>query len=184
LKEVHVLHNGSEPSVTEISAFIQTWLYFGLLSTTIGPIYRTVDFHVQDHNGQQILSTARFQDLIGPWSQALVAAEDFSGKVANAYRNIEDVRRLAYRIVLARPEILRPEILLSLALLGEALSQALMDVRIIAGVERNMTDTIRGSAPWRHRNDKDSWDPARPLFQFIDARGWFPSDLARMESTI
>ncbi|KAK3045573.1 hypothetical protein LTR09_012857 [Extremus antarcticus] len=70
-----VMTQNGEPATKEAAAeFLQTWLYFGLLSETLGSLWQPdmqLQFFVEDADGNKWLSTQVFEDIVVRWADKM-----------------------------------------------------------------------------------------------------------------
>ena len=79
-----LLHDGAEPCRSEKAAFIQTWIYFGLLNEAVGPRYKTACFIEDGLCGKKFLTAVHLERIIQKWTLYLVPEAsvcDISGLV-------------------------------------------------------------------------------------------------------
>lgn len=71
--EIEFLHHDEIPTKHEVGAFLQTWLYFGLISTTLGvsSVQTQSKFVRFDHKGQAWLTSCTLEQMVIEWSGGL-----------------------------------------------------------------------------------------------------------------
>jgi len=63
----HYLYQGRKPSDEELHAFIQNYLYFGLLHETFGSFSDCADFIHYTDDGRAVVTTAPLNDHLTRW---------------------------------------------------------------------------------------------------------------------
>ncbi|KAL9119268.1 MAG: hypothetical protein Q9187_004179 [Circinaria calcarea] len=181
------LYNGREPLSIEKAAFIQTWLYFGLLQEALGPVFDIACFVTEDGLGSKFLTTFQLERLVKDWTLYLVAdksrvewrlptsrsaIEIVKERCTHIYQCILEVRDLALRIGIYDTDPVDSRIFLAIAALGEYLHQAIKDVYIHLGIETPVDQR------WRIPKVVDL---GQPVLESLRRNGWCPSDVARID---
>lgn len=178
------------PSASEIEALLQQWLYFGLLHHTIGSSYRSVTWFRIGEGGHKRLDSSGLQELVASWSSDIVLVDDVTdlnplrSRLQTAHRAILDVRATTQHIGLYHPELLSPQLVLAIAILGETLHQVIKDVGTIDAVSEVMKGVNTHFPPWRLATRTGRFDAGKPLIDFMEESSWCPADLARIRKTV
>ncbi|MCJ1355049.1 MAG: hypothetical protein MMC33_005040 [Icmadophila ericetorum] len=176
--KVLFLHRGIKSPVGVTAAFIQTWLYFGLLFEAVGPLLSAPDFIVIDSSGEKYLVSTHLERIVKQWSTQLISRESlsdvdyFTHHHDHVYKCIIEARGTALRIVMQDADLVDPRIMLAIAALSEYLLQAIKDVCIHLGIEPPVGQT------WR----LDQVDLGQPILELMRQNRWCPFDIARIDA--
>lgn len=188
---LQILRFESEPPNSEIAAFLQTWLYFGLLHETVGPRYREVSFSRME-NGVKYLTTANLEHVVEAWSSDLTSQDSLSDvdnlvqRLRSGRKNIQIVQETTYQIGRTEPDMLHSAFVLTLAALTETLVCVLCDVCKIDSVRAAIGRNTILRLSWRNSADagRRPYDPRAPLVEFLRKNRWCPSDVKRIDATV
>jgi hypothetical protein len=118
-----------EKSPDETVAFLQTWLYFGVLSEIIGPSNRVkmCDFSKEGGDGRKYVTTIQLLRYLEQWvvfveSRSEKDLGEYFWKVGECLRNLCGMCDILYRSVTCP---LPAEVLLSVMVLGSTIDHAL-----------------------------------------------------------
>lgn len=177
--------HGRRVSGREFAAFLQTWLFFGLLSAFTGWDGGIGEFEGTDEGGEpgRWLRTARSNHIVGEWTRRVVGQE-----WAGDLRGLAPWRdRLARYLLIARDVALRakkdPEgapgggvglTCVAVAALAELLDQAVRDVFAWKGLGAH----AQVDQQWRRVGEYDCGDVLVP---FMRRAGWCESEIARLD---
>lgn len=162
-----------------IQAFLQTWLFFGLLHEAIGPVFEMKDFATRNLSGEAVLSTSQLEQLVKNWSSQLVSEESvvdlekFEERCSHLYRCLVEARGIAWRVQSRDSGQIDPRIMLAIAALAEYLHQAMNDAR-----NRLDIDTFIDQ-PWRIGGLVDL---GQPIIHLMRQNGWCPNDIVRLDA--
>ena len=183
--------DGEPSGLTDIAAFLQTWLYFGLLHEAVGIDYQNFNFlDLSNMSKGRRLTSENLEQLIGPWSEDLCShesldnLEDLEMKWCHVEQSIREVRRIVSHISPRNPEFLAPTTTLAIAVLAEYLWQALQDIRLVEPFRTHMIDRSLPFQPWRLAVKTGKFDPGKPILEAMREIGWCQSDLARLNGTV
>lgn len=116
-------------SLSQTIAFVQTWLYFGLLAAFLDVPIRTKEFTKVDHSGRYLLSTTSLPNLLNTWVARMRTVS--GGRVKSLYQEkavlLNFSSRLSRIINIDHPHFYHglPRLLgLSIAVLGETIECA------------------------------------------------------------
>lgn len=161
-------------TLAETTSFLQTWLYFGLLSETLGVKVTTSDF-VRESSTGAFITTRALPKYLDEWrdrdgklsanakSRRQIGIDicfDEVNKILSAYRSQASVRPLS------------PEVSLSIIILGETLSRAKLRI-----LDTSEADTISG---WDHAGKMD-WGTSELLKYRMIGAGWCPSTIFMLQ---
>jgi hypothetical protein len=74
-----IMRNGERPSAVDTASFMQTWLYFGLLSETLGPMWTSgmqQSFLEAGPKGETWLNTQCLQSIVADWAGYVAEVPD------------------------------------------------------------------------------------------------------------
>ncbi|KAL8818573.1 MAG: hypothetical protein Q9223_002816 [Gallowayella weberi] len=123
-----------QASCAELESFVQTWIFFGLLTEVLGDLfvpsqYVTATAAVNlDENHKQVLNTSELVPTIKKWMQQVQKSADTKEEQRNQYEHIAACLRLAFTTLNAVRTSIRsdfnPWIRSSIASVGELLTRA------------------------------------------------------------
>lgn len=171
--DCHIHHCECERShsVEENAAFLQTWLFFGLLKVFLGRKFQTSDFIRLNYASQKVLTTSKLPSLVDEW------AVDFKRLPEQNRHGIEYhldyVLSNAHEIYvyICQSSTINPQVLLSIGLLGETL---------VGAVNANTNVTVLEYDIWKHNTRLDINVVTNDLTSRMLSHGWCPADLQRL----
>jgi len=119
--------NGEAASPDQLASFLQTWLYFGLLSETLGGWSSDVQkkFTAEGQSGQKRLSTECLEQIVVDWSGLLTrpdtTQEDLEKALDRFRECLETIRVIIFRIHRGRNEHKDSEVYQLLVLMSLAM---------------------------------------------------------------
>lgn len=173
------LRNGTRPSVPEIGAFLQTWLYFGLIYTFTFELPDLELYQTRDESGVAYLTTRDLSRLVGNYSVRMIeedwesspgVLQKWSDKVYECFLKAREIV-MGTKVSTKHPDI--DLICMSVAVLGEYLLNALKGVFI----RKDLTEESPISQSWRILDEIDCGDPILMKIK----KTWCPSDIARLD---
>ena len=179
--EFHFSCHGRHITPDELGAFLQIWLFFGLVFAFTGENVDVEACKRPDRDRPAFMSTSKLNDIIGDWTQS-VARQKWSSQL----KHLEKWRdNLTSYLLVARDVTLRakhqshsPEvdlICMSLAALAEYLHQAIKHVFFW----RELNAHTPVDQHWRLQKHVDCGEALYPLMR---RGGWCPSRIARLDS--
>ena len=174
------LLRGEKRPMSETAAFLQSWLYFGVLQSLLGDLYSIGQFVHEQASGEQRVSTENLEDILGKWTtrlSLLSKTAKFEQQLGELYSLLVEHRTMCLRMHTAGLDLGDSLVVLSVAVLGERLQAALIDVHSYCGLETPV------SQAWRLRR-ADLPDMGSTLLDLMRARGWCPYDLLRLNAQI
>ena len=109
----------------QVSAFLQSWLFFGLVTEVLQREISTEDFVCTNDKGKKILTTARLPELTLEWIQYVRRlSDDKQGALKTTQSYLAEARSVLLYIPVYSPELLDHEVSISLAAVGEYLTAA------------------------------------------------------------
>ncbi|KAI4265388.1 MAG: hypothetical protein L6R35_007123, partial [Caloplaca aegaea] len=178
-EKIHLWRNGEKRPVSETAAFVQSWLYFALLRDVTGVTF-SVDYVSRDgggDDGNQVISTAGLEELLGAWSARLAGNADITEtkeKLSKLYKLLIEHRSIGLRIHICGIDLGNDTIMLAIAMLSERLMAAVIDLYAHLGLETPVEQT------WRVRHEGVD-DIGQPILKLMRARGWCPYDVRRLD---
>lgn len=180
---VEVSKSGEQTPIEDAQAFLQTWLYFGLLHEVLGSSVRLEDFVRTCPNGEKVLSTIKLGPLVEEWSVQLISPESvadidaLNARLTSVYACLLRARYVAVRIkgmylCDCETKLFQPLVFLAIALLAEYLQSAMKDIHIRLRIETFVTQT------WR----PELVDIGAPVLDIMRQNRWCPADIARIGS--
>ncbi|KAK6850861.1 hypothetical protein PG990_008232 [Apiospora arundinis] len=160
---------------------LQPWLYFGLLSVVTDEPFTIQDFTRLDDDGNALLTSDCLESLVTRWSNK-IASQPWSkdeGQFREWYKRLEMYLLRAREIVLwtkhgdASPYKRFDTVVMSIAVLGEYLSEALYDLFR----EREWETPVIQS--WR---SSEVLDCGKPLRKIMRHNGWCPYKIVGLDS--
>ncbi|CAO1599190.1 hypothetical protein XANCAGTX0491_002930 [Xanthoria calcicola] len=168
-----LLRNGEKRSIAENAAFVQSWLYFGLLREVLGDLLDVEQFRRKQADGTMAVSTERLEPLLGRWSlDCGYGKEELDG----LYKLLIEHRTIGLLMSMTM-DLGDSSIMLSIAALNERLLAAVMDLHVHLGLETPVNQA------WRLRQT-DLPDIGQPILDLMQTRGWCPYDLRRLDTEI
>ncbi|KIX01547.1 uncharacterized protein Z518_09273 [Rhinocladiella mackenziei CBS 650.93] len=156
----------SERSPAETAAFLQTWLYFGLLSRVLRIPISMEDFVNRDHRSPTVTTRTSLPLYLERWSKRAKPK-----LVDQMEADIEEARSYVHCMLKAGESCPLPqEVVLSIMILGPTLSSAI-DLKIERFPPKNHT-TI------------DDWGISPLVKDRLLRQGWCINDIQRLCSTI
>ncbi|KAJ9615318.1 hypothetical protein H2200_001393 [Cladophialophora chaetospira] len=180
LGKTSVRREGTTASMTELGAFLQTWLIFGLIWKVTGE-HPDMDAFQRLESGSKFLSTASLIDLIPSWTKGVVEQgwSENAVDLAEWSNSIHTCLNLSYDLVITLK--LTPAyadldlVLLSLAAIIECFQQARLDVVL-------WKRAPIGPSTLRIRSRKSQMDCGDLLLRSMRENGWCPSKLAQLDA--
>ena len=172
-----LLHGKRRP-IEETAGLLQSWLFFGLLQTILGDLYDAKDFVCEREEGIEVISTERLESLLQQWTiRNTLEPEPTTVKqhLDKYYKLVVAHRTISVRMHLCGLDLGDSSIMLSIALLGERLQAALIDIYSHCKLETPVNQV------WRLFG-ADHPDIGKPLLDLMQARGWCLYDLNRLET--
>ncbi|KAK6855473.1 hypothetical protein PG995_009005 [Apiospora arundinis] len=160
---------------------LQPWLYFGLLSVVTDEPFTIQDFTRLDDDGNSLLTSDCLESLVTRWSNK-IASQPWSKderQFREWYKRLEMYLLRAREIVLwtkhgdASPYKRFDTVVMSIAVLGEYLSEALYDLFR----EREWETPVIQS--WR---SSEVLDCGKPLRKIMRHNGWCPYKIVGLDS--
>jgi hypothetical protein len=161
-------------SIVNNTEFLQRWLFFGLLKTFLGPLYRQEDFIRVSNTSdkKKVLTTVHLRSLIEQW------VEDFN-KITDPVtetwtldyheRNLTEVREVYLHI--CESTTVDVHILLAIGLLGE---------QLVGAVRANTAITTTDFDTWKHPTNLESNSVTKYIASSMLEKGWCIADLCRL----
>ena len=163
----------SEHGEAETASFLQTWLYFGMLSNFFGSRFVLNDFTRLDGSRKLIMTTNLLQYVK---SLKSVQADWPEGNRQRWVKEVEECFRETKHMIEIfgqRPCPLPQEVLLSIMVLGSTLTYVYRWVAYTSNAERF---SIAESSPIT------SWGTSFLVVKRMFEAGWCPSEIARLHS--
>jgi hypothetical protein len=161
-------------TLAEATSFLQTWLYFGLLTETLGVKVATTDFVRKGSTGA-VITTHALPKYLNEWRErdGILSASAKSRRQIKIDICFDEVNKIlsAYRSqASARP--LSPEVSLSIIILGETLSRAKLRI-----LDTSEAGTISG----RNHAGEIDWGTSELLKDQMLRAGWCPSTIFMLQ---
>ncbi|CAF9932896.1 MAG: hypothetical protein HETSPECPRED_008475 [Heterodermia speciosa] len=172
-----LLHGERRP-IEETAGLLQSWLFFGLLQSTLGDLYDANDFVSEREEGIKVLSTERLESRLHQWTIRNALEPDLTAlrqQLDKHYKIMVAHRTISVRMHLCGLDLGNASIMLSIALLGERLQAALMDIYSHCKLETPVSQV------WRLFG-ADHPDIGKPVLDLMQARGWCLYDLNRLKT--
>ena len=161
-------------SKKEAAAFLQAWLYFGLLQETLQVPFQMADFVRENESGQQLVTTAKLRGYLHIWKAGHESSKEDPAQLEARRVRVAECLENSYGVwynfgegVLA--EIVGNEVELSIQLLASALEHAFLSVSKRALGQPWAAWIEDADTPWRRA----------PRSKFLRSRllshGWCPS---------
>ena len=175
-----VRFRGQRRPIHETAAFLQSWLYFGLLAEFLEDHFDLESFIHEGTDGKRTINTARLENILGKWS--ICAGEQADLTLMTTQLQGLNSLLIEHRSVCAfmhntNFDLGDSSIMLSIAVLSERLAATIADVLAHHRVETPVKQT------WRLRTG-DYVDIGQPLLDAMRDRGWCPYDLKRLNSQV
>ncbi|KAL8687485.1 MAG: hypothetical protein Q9224_005137, partial [Gallowayella concinna] len=171
-----ISRNGEKRPTLETAAFLQSWLYFGILKELLGNLFVASQFVGEGADRTQRINTLALESVLRTWTTRYVAETDtanLQGDLSKIYDLLIEHRTICLELHLGGIDLGSPLMMLSFALLSERLAAALIDMYAYFKLETPVEQT------WRLQT-KDFVDVGQPLIDLMQARGWCPYDLKRV----
>ena len=171
--------HGVRAPAGEVGAFLQTWLFFGLLFSFTGQEQSFDAFKRHEVSGGPFLSTRSLTDIIGPWTAHMDQQDWTKSEVKlrdwgeRLYSHLLKARETTLLVKFTSQYESISLVCTSLAVLAEYLLQALKNIYIRRGVDSPIEQS------WRI---VDFIDCGKPLIDRMIAAGWCPSNIARLDA--
>lgn len=172
-----LLHGERRP-IEEIGRLLQSWLFFGLLQTMLGDLYDAQALTCEREKGVRFISTERLESLLHRWTIKVTLEPDptiLKQQLDELYRLVVAHRTISVRMHLCGLDLGDASIMLSIALLGERLQAAVIDIYSYCRFETPVNQV------WRLLGT-DLPDIGKPLLDLMQARGWCLYDLNRLRT--
>jgi hypothetical protein len=145
---ISYLVDGMEPSDPEVEAFVQNYLYFGLLHETFGDLADVRDFICKNSNGESIITTAPLEECLRKWAEQVEQQQDpDSTDETDWWVHIHKVLHHTWKVALNTKKrnkgAVDERILFSIAILAESIEQVLLDLF------RDLQKLPSTGGPWR-----------------------------------
>ena len=109
----------------QVSAFLQSWLFFGLVTEVLQREVCTDDFVCTNDKGNKLLTTARLPELTLEWIQYVRSLSDDKHEAFETTQSyLAEARSVLLHLSVLSPELLDREVSISLAAVGEYLTAA------------------------------------------------------------
>ncbi len=158
-------------SWAEKSAFLQSWLYFGMLEEVLG--FRVIK---QDFIHEGNVDSSCLLQYILEWYNRVLAMSDEQRQESHlrAQRCLTKVRSLCMTLLDEEKDgcPLIPEVLLSIRILGESLSQA----------KHSIWWSILGRNPIEYIDARGKWGSSKLVAKQLMERGWCPNEVAFLQN--
>ena len=175
---------GRQTSVNEALAFLQTWLFFGLLHEALGRPSQLEDLMHCSRTGDKFLCTANLGVYVERWSLTAISTESEAGVEAlkahlwHLYRCLLRARYVVVRIKIMYIRqldsgLFEPLTLLAIALLAEYLQWSIRHAFLHLEIDFLPSQIWRG----------EDVDLGQPVLKLMRENGWCPSDVARLGSS-
>ncbi len=172
-----ILQDGKKRPVSEVMAFVQSWLYFSLLRELFGYTVDTDQFARMDPDGKKWVKTDTLEDLLGTWT-ASFSINDRAAETKIALGKLCELlmehRGIGLELCQGSLELVNSPVMLSIAALSERLTAAVVDLYHHAGLKRPAEGT------WR-LGTRSVIDISQPILSLMRARGWCPYDIRRLD---
>ena len=172
------LLHGQTRSIEETAALLQSWLFFGLLQTILGDLYDANDFVCEREEGVKFISTGILESLLRQWTLRNTLEPDSTivkQQLDSFYKLMVTHRTISVRMHLCGLDLGDSSIMLSIALLGERLQAALIDIYSHCKFETPVNQV------WRLFGAEHP-DIGKPILELMQARGWCLYDLSRLKT--
>ncbi|KAL8800080.1 MAG: hypothetical protein Q9182_005421 [Xanthomendoza sp. 2 TL-2023] len=172
----NISKNGEKYPTLETAAFLQSWLYFGILKELTGDLFVANHFVSKDADGQRRINTLGLETILGTWTTRYVAEADTANVqdgLFKIYSLLIEHRGICLGLHLHGIDLGSPLLMLSFAMLSERLAAALIDMYAHFRLETPVEQT------WRLQT-QDFVDVGQPIIDLMQARGWCPYDLKRV----
>lgn len=176
-KKVHFWRNGEKCPVSEIAAFVQSWLYFALLREVTGETATGEQMSREGTEGRRFISTAGLETLLGAWTVHFSRSHDIpetKERLDNLCKLLIEHRSMCWSIYIYRGEVMDILIMLAIGVLAERLMAAVFDLYAHLGLEK---PTV---SPWAWRME-DIHDGGQLILSILRARGWCPYDVRTLD---
>ena len=170
------LFHGKRRPIEEIARLLQSWLFFGLLQTMLGALYESQDFIYERENGIKFISTEKLESRLHRWTIHNTLESDstlLKQQLDKFYELVVAHRTISVRMHAWGLDLGDSPLMLSIALLGERLQAALIDIYSHCKFETPVNQV------WRLLRDYLP-DIGKPLLDLMQARGWCLYDLNRL----
>ncbi|KAL8690593.1 MAG: hypothetical protein Q9218_003997 [Villophora microphyllina] len=168
-----ILRHEQEQSLSDTTAFLQSWLYFGLLRTFLGDHF-DVDAFIEETDGRRRITTKNLEPLLHKWSVQIVARTTVKDEISAVYDFLVEHRGICLPMYMVGLAFSDDWIMPSIAILSERLAMAINHVHYHLGFETPVEQT------WR-LHLKEYPDFGQPFLDLIKTRGWCPYDLGRLD---
>lgn len=151
-----------------VVAFLQSWLWFGLLTEAFRREIRVEDFVATKLDGKQILTTEKLPAITIEWIKHIRSLEDGEKhlRFSDIRAILSEARSVLTYLPVYSPELLRPELSMSFASVGEYLTLATYTA--FSRSDLNVPRWVPGLA-------------SDDLFSLrMRAQGWCPSEIGML----
>ena len=156
------------------AAFLQAWLFFGLLAEVLGPLAQLhSEFYVQDDHGSWWITTRSLPGYLNAWRARIFKTKTRSlGEFVQAQRALDQARSLVSRYCSVdgddtRSWQLDSRIALSFLVLGETLSHAKSTIAELAKIE----------IPGWLSTSRHGWGYSKAVLQQMKHDKWCPRSM-------
>ncbi|KAL8868854.1 MAG: hypothetical protein Q9174_004710 [Haloplaca sp. 1 TL-2023] len=169
---------GERRPIEETAAFLQSWLYFGLLAEFLEDHFVLESFVHHDVDGKRTISTVELDKALGRWSVDCNEKADLlamADRLQDLHSLLIEHRNVCMSIHDTNDALGDPSIIVSIAVLSEGLAAAITNVLSHSQLETPVKQT------WRLRTS-DFVDVGQPILDAMQSHGWCPYDLKRLSS--
>ncbi|CZR57822.1 uncharacterized protein PAC_07711 [Phialocephala subalpina] len=176
------LVDGEKPSNSQLEAFLQNWMYFGLLSEVLGRFSDFRSFIASNENGEKIVTTQHLHQCCKEWKAELEdSVKQAKPGQPKGWEHANKIVGHVWKVTLGSKGRLKnneidPRIWLSICVLAESIEQVIVD--IVYDAETGTFEPVGHT--WR--------SPGNPQFgEFIleemKEKGWCPFDVSILNLT-
>ncbi|KAL8840538.1 MAG: hypothetical protein Q9170_001291 [Blastenia crenularia] len=176
-KQTILLQHHDKRPVAENAAFIQSWLYFGLLREVLKDHITLNQLIQRELDGKQYISTQRLESILAAWTAHFLKEDDIptlKGRLDKLYELLLEHRTIGLTVYMLGANLGDDSILLSVAVLSERLLATVIDIHAHLGLETPVEQA------WRLRT-KGLPDIGQRIIKSMRVRGWCPYDLRRID---
>lgn len=170
---ISYLLNGEEPSIAALDAFLQTWLYFGMIHEAFGDFW---EFVVDNKEGERIISTTNLNDACVYWNariKGFLQAGYKEDVVQPEFERIHKVSFHTWKVISNTGKSIRASldhgILFSIAVLAETIQKLLVPF-----------DLSYANATWRRYGNPPIGEI---ILESMLETGWCKFDVWRIDCT-